>query len=207
MCCRSPRSCAARPICCWRPARPASRSTSRRASSWRPGTCRTSPPRSPRPATSSILLCERGASFGYNTLVVDMRALPIMAQTGYPVVFDATHAVPQPGGLGDRSGGEREFGPVLARAAVAVGVAAVFLETHEDPDRSAHRRSSDDAAAEGASRADRNPRSPWTASQRRRRTKVSAERASIGPDCFASWRRSSKCHPGEPGSTYPLFSG
>ncbi|HVH76940.1 MAG TPA: 3-deoxy-8-phosphooctulonate synthase [Stellaceae bacterium] len=83
-----------------------------------------------------ILLCERGASFGYNTLVADMRSLPIMARTGYPVVFDATHAVAQPGGLGDRSGGEREFGPVLARAAVAVGVAAIFLETHEDPDRS-----------------------------------------------------------------------
>jgi 2-dehydro-3-deoxyphosphooctonate aldolase (KDO 8-P synthase) len=81
-----------------------------------------------------ILLCERGASFGYNTLVVDMRALPIMAQTGYPVVFDATHAVAQPGGLGDRSGGEREFGPVLARAAAAIGVAAIFLETHQDPD-------------------------------------------------------------------------
>jgi 2-dehydro-3-deoxyphosphooctonate aldolase (KDO 8-P synthase) len=82
-----------------------------------------------------ILLCERGASFGYNTLVVDMRALPIMAQTGYPVVFDATHAVATPGGLGDRSGGEREFGPILGRAAVAIGVAAVFLETHQDPDR------------------------------------------------------------------------
>jgi 2-dehydro-3-deoxyphosphooctonate aldolase (KDO 8-P synthase) len=81
-----------------------------------------------------IMLCERGASFGYNTLIADMRALPIMARTGYPVVMDATHAVAQPGGLGDRSGGEREFGPVLARAAVAVGVAAVFLETHQDPD-------------------------------------------------------------------------
>src|ERR1700730_16132847 len=81
-----------------------------------------------------ILLCERGASFGYNTLVVDMRALPIMAQTGYPVVFDATHSVAQPGALGDRSGGEREFAPVLARAAVAVGIAAVFIETHQDPD-------------------------------------------------------------------------
>ncbi len=80
-----------------------------------------------------ILLCERGATFGYNNLVVDMRALPIMAQTGYPVVFDATHAVAQPGGLGDRSGGEREFGPVLARAAVAIGIAAIFLETHRDP--------------------------------------------------------------------------
>jgi 2-dehydro-3-deoxyphosphooctonate aldolase (KDO 8-P synthase) len=82
-----------------------------------------------------ILLCERGASFGYNTLVVDMRALPIMAQTGYPVVFDATHAVAQPGALGDRSGGERQFAPVLARAAAAVGVAAIFIETHQDPDR------------------------------------------------------------------------
>ena len=82
-----------------------------------------------------ILLCERGASFGYNTLVVDMRALPIMAQTGYPVVFDATHAVTQPGALGDRSGGEREFAPVLARAAAAIGVAAMFIETHQDPDR------------------------------------------------------------------------
>jgi 2-dehydro-3-deoxyphosphooctonate aldolase (KDO 8-P synthase) len=82
-----------------------------------------------------ILLCERGASFGYNTLTVDMRALPIMARTGYPVVFDATHAVATPGGLGDRSGGEREFGPILARAAVAIGIAAIFLETHQDPDR------------------------------------------------------------------------
>ena len=82
-----------------------------------------------------ILLCERGVSFGYNTLVVDMRALPVMAQTGYPVVFDATHSVAQPSGLGDRSGGEREFGPVLARAAAAIGVAAMFIETHQDPDR------------------------------------------------------------------------
>jgi 2-dehydro-3-deoxyphosphooctonate aldolase (KDO 8-P synthase) len=82
----------------------------------------------------NILLCERGASFGYNTLVSDMRALPILAQTGYPVVFDATHSVQQPGGQGERSGGEREFVPVLARAAVAVGVAAVFMETHQDPD-------------------------------------------------------------------------
>jgi 2-dehydro-3-deoxyphosphooctonate aldolase (KDO 8-P synthase) len=81
-----------------------------------------------------ILLCERGASFGYNTLVADMRGLPIMAKTGYPVIFDATHSVQQPGGLGDRSGGERAFAPVLARAAVAVGVAGVFMETHEDPD-------------------------------------------------------------------------
>jgi 2-dehydro-3-deoxyphosphooctonate aldolase (KDO 8-P synthase) len=83
----------------------------------------------------AILLCERGVSFGYNTLVSDMRALPIMARTGYPVVFDATHSVQQPGGQGASSGGEREFAPVLARAALAVGVAAVFIETHEDPDR------------------------------------------------------------------------
>jgi 2-dehydro-3-deoxyphosphooctonate aldolase (KDO 8-P synthase) len=83
----------------------------------------------------NILLCERGASFGYNTLVSDFRALPIMARTGYPVVFDATHSVQQPGGQGSSSGGQREFAPVLARAALAVGVAAVFIETHPDPDR------------------------------------------------------------------------
>jgi 2-dehydro-3-deoxyphosphooctonate aldolase (KDO 8-P synthase) len=82
----------------------------------------------------NILLCERGASFGYNTLVSDMRSLPIMARTGYPVVFDATHSVQQPGGQGTSSGGQREFAPVLARAALAVGCAAVFIETHEDPD-------------------------------------------------------------------------
>jgi 2-dehydro-3-deoxyphosphooctonate aldolase (KDO 8-P synthase) len=82
-----------------------------------------------------IMLCERGASFGYNTLVTDLRGLPIMAATGYPVVFDATHSVQQPGGQGTSSGGQREFAPVLARAAVAVGVAAVFIETHPDPDR------------------------------------------------------------------------
>ena len=81
-----------------------------------------------------ILLTERGTSFGYNTLVADMRALPQMAQTGYPVVMDATHSVQQPGGRGGSSGGQREFAPVMARAAVAVGVAAVFIETHEDPD-------------------------------------------------------------------------
>lgn len=82
-----------------------------------------------------ITLCERGASFGYNTLVTDFRSLPIMARTGYPVVFDATHAVQQPGGLGGASGGQREFAPVLARAAVAVGVAGVFIEAHDAPDR------------------------------------------------------------------------
>jgi 2-dehydro-3-deoxyphosphooctonate aldolase (KDO 8-P synthase) len=81
-----------------------------------------------------ILLTERGVSFGYNTLVSDMRSLPIMAATGYPVVFDATHSVQQPGGQGTASGGDRRFVPVLARAAVAVGVAGVFAETHPDPD-------------------------------------------------------------------------
>ena len=81
-----------------------------------------------------IMLCERGVSFGYNTLVADMRSLPIMARTGWPVVMDATHSVQQPGGQGGSSGGQREFAPVMARAAVAIGVAAVFMETHEDPD-------------------------------------------------------------------------
>jgi 2-dehydro-3-deoxyphosphooctonate aldolase (KDO 8-P synthase) len=81
-----------------------------------------------------ILLTERGASFGYNTLVTDMRSLPIMAATGYPVVMDATHSVQQPGGQGTSSGGQREFAPVMARAAAAIGVAAIFIETHPDPD-------------------------------------------------------------------------
>jgi 2-dehydro-3-deoxyphosphooctonate aldolase (KDO 8-P synthase) len=81
-----------------------------------------------------ILLTERGSSFGYNTLVADLRSLPIMARTGYPVVFDATHSVQQPGGQGAASGGQREFAPVLARAALAIGVAAAFIETHPDPD-------------------------------------------------------------------------
>ena len=82
-----------------------------------------------------VLVTERGVSFGYNTLVSDLRALPVLAAGGDPVVFDATHSVQQPGGLGRASGGQREFVPVLARAAVAVGVAAVFIETHQDPDR------------------------------------------------------------------------
>lgn len=82
----------------------------------------------------NIMLCERGASFGYNTLISDMRALPIMAEFGYPVVFDATHSVQQPGGKGASTGGQREFVPVLARSAISLGIAAVFLETHQDPD-------------------------------------------------------------------------
>ena len=83
---------------------------------------------------SRILLTERGVSFGYNTLVADMRSLPIMARTGYPVIMDATHSVQQPGGQGNSSGGQREFAPVMARAAVSLGIAGVFIETHENPD-------------------------------------------------------------------------
>ena len=82
----------------------------------------------------NILITERGASFGYNTLVSDMRSLPIMARFGFPIVFDATHSVQQPGGMGEKSGGQREFVPYLARAAIAVGVGAIFMESHEDPD-------------------------------------------------------------------------
>jgi len=82
----------------------------------------------------NILITERGASFGYNTLISDMRALPIMSKFGFPIVFDATHSVQQPGGMGEKSGGQREFVPFLARAAIAVGVGAIFMETHEDPD-------------------------------------------------------------------------
>ncbi|MAH83641.1 MAG: 3-deoxy-8-phosphooctulonate synthase [Rhodospirillaceae bacterium TMED8] len=81
-----------------------------------------------------VMLCERGVSFGYNTLIADMRSLAILASTGHPVVFDATHSVQQPGGHGITSGGQRQFAPVLARAAVAIGVAAIFIETHQDPD-------------------------------------------------------------------------
>ena len=83
---------------------------------------------------NNILVTERGASFGYNTLVSDMRALPIMSKLGFPIVFDATHSVQQPGGMGEKSGGQKEFVPHLARAAIAVGVGAIFIETHEDPD-------------------------------------------------------------------------
>ena len=83
---------------------------------------------------NKIILCERGTSFGYNNLVSDMRSIPIMQKTGWPVIFDATHSVQQPGGLGEKSGGQREFVEHLARAAVAVGVAGVFIETHQDPD-------------------------------------------------------------------------
>jgi 2-dehydro-3-deoxyphosphooctonate aldolase (KDO 8-P synthase) len=83
----------------------------------------------------NILITERGTSFGYNTLVSDMRAIPIMSKFGFPIVFDSTHSVQQPGGMGERSGGQREFVPYLSKAAIAVGVAAIFIETHEDPDK------------------------------------------------------------------------
>tara|TARA_A100001015_G_scaffold110258_1_gene122333 strand:- start:3950 stop:4411 length:462 start_codon:yes stop_codon:yes gene_type:complete len=82
----------------------------------------------------NILITERGASFGYNTLVSDMRSLPIMSKFGFPIVFDATHSVKQPGGMGEKSGGQREFVPYLSRAAIAVGISAIFIETHDDPD-------------------------------------------------------------------------
>jgi 2-dehydro-3-deoxyphosphooctonate aldolase (KDO 8-P synthase) len=88
-----------------------------------------------RAGNPNVLVTERGVSFGYNTLISDMRALPTLAKTGAPVIFDATHSVQQPGGQGSSSGGEREFVPVLARAAVAVGIAGVFIETHQDPDK------------------------------------------------------------------------
>ena len=84
--------------------------------------------------SGGVMICERGVSFGYNTLVSDFRSIPILKEIGYPVVFDATHSVQQPGGLGDKSSGQREFVPTLATAASAIGVAALFMETHEDPD-------------------------------------------------------------------------
>jgi 2-dehydro-3-deoxyphosphooctonate aldolase (KDO 8-P synthase) len=117
----------------------ASRSTSRRRSSWRrttwsmSSTRRATPPRRPASTKTTIMVCERGASFGYNNLVSDMRGLAIMRETGCPVVFDATHSVQLPGGQGTSSGGQREHVPVLARAAVAAGISGLFMETHPDP--------------------------------------------------------------------------
>ena len=84
--------------------------------------------------SGGVMICERGVSFGYNTLISDFRSIPILKQIGYPVVFDATHSVQQPGGLGEKSGGQREFVPTLATAAAAIGVGAIFMEAHEDPD-------------------------------------------------------------------------
>ena len=134
-CCKFRRSCAVRPTCCSPPARPGKPINVKKGQFLAPWDMANVAAKIASTGNHDILLCERGASFGYNTLVSDFRALPIMARTGYPVVFDATHSVQQPGGQGGSSGGEREFAPVLARAALAVGVAAVFIETHPDPDR------------------------------------------------------------------------
>ena len=119
---------------CGRGAAPGRAANGRRGQSRAPGELAHVGAKITGAGNAQVLVTERGASFGYNTLVSDMRALPIMARTGAPVIFDATHSVQQPGGKGTSSGGEREFVPVLARAAVAVGVAGVFIETHPDPD-------------------------------------------------------------------------
>ncbi len=134
--CRSRRSCAGRPTC-WSPRpRPAASINVKKGQFLAPWDMANVVAKITGAGNPNVLVTERGASFGYNTLVSDMRALPILARTtGAPVIFDATHSVQQPGGQGTASGGEREFVPVLARAAVAVGVAGVFIETHQDPDK------------------------------------------------------------------------
>ena len=135
MCCRSRRSCAARPICCSPPRKTGRVVNVKKGQFLAPWDMKNVVAKITGAGNRNVLVTERGASFGYNTLVSDMRALPILARTtGAPVIFDATHSVQQPGGQGTSSGGEREFVPVLARAAVAVGVAGVFIETHQDPD-------------------------------------------------------------------------
>jgi 3-deoxy-8-phosphooctulonate synthase len=126
-----------------------------------------------------ILLTERGVSFGYNTLVTDMRSLPEMMKTGYPVVMDATHSVQQPGGQGESSGGQREFAPVMARAAVSLGVAAVFIETHEAPDTAPLRRAEHDPARRHAC-----PRRipSWPSTNSRKRTRSGSDNGELpGP--------------------------
>ena len=135
-CCRSRRSSAGRPTC-WSPRpRPAASVNVKKGQFLAPWDMANVVAKITGAGNRNVLVTERGASFGYNTLVSDMRALPILARsTGAPVIFDATHSVQQPGGQGTSSGGEREFVPVLARAAVAVGVAGVFIETHQDPDK------------------------------------------------------------------------
>ena len=135
-CCRFPPFSPGRPTCSWRPRRPAGRCTSRRASSSPRATCGTSSTSSPPPAATNMLLCERGTFFGYGRLVNDMRAIPQMQSLGVPVVFDATHSVQEPGGLGGATGGNRAMVEPLARAAMALGVDGLFCETHPDPDRS-----------------------------------------------------------------------
>ena len=134
-CCRSRRSSAGRPTCWSPPQKPASTVNVKKGQFLAPWDMKNVVAKITGAGNRNVLVTERGASFGYNTLVSDMRALPILARdTGAPVIFDATHSVQQPGGQGTSSGGEREFVPVLARAAVAVGVAGVFIETHQDPD-------------------------------------------------------------------------
>ena len=129
-------SCAARPTCCWLAAcnRPKPVNV-KKGQFLAPWDMQNVVDKLRGAGNAQVLVCERGTSFGYNRLVNDMRALPVLRETGCPVVFDATHSVQEPGGEGTRSGGRREFVPVLARAACAVGVAAVFMETHPDPDR------------------------------------------------------------------------
>ena len=136
MSCRSRRSCAGRPTCCWRRRVTGRVVNVKKGQFLAPWDMANVVAKITGAGNPNVLVTERGATFGYNTLVSDMRALPILARsTGAPVIFDATHSVQQPGGQGTSSGGEREFVPVLARAAVAVGVAGVFIETHPDPDR------------------------------------------------------------------------
>ena len=134
MCCKSPPSSAGRPTFLIAAARTGRAVNVKKGQFLAPWDMKNVVAKLTQAGAGDVLVTERGVSFGYNTLVSDMRALPVLAQTGAPVIFDATHSVQQPGGLGGASGGQREFVPVLARAAVAVGVAGVFIETHPDPD-------------------------------------------------------------------------
>ena len=164
-CCRSRRSSRARPTCSWPPRAPARWSTSRRASSWRPPTCGTSSPRSRPRATPSMLVTERGVSFGYNNLVVDMRAFPMLRALGYPVVFDVTHSLQLPGAGDGVTAGLAEYIEPLASAGVAAGVDAVFMEVHEDPSRA-----KSDARQRAAPRSARGA-APQAHAHRRRRAR------------------------------------
>ena len=132
--CKSPPSCADRPTSSIAAARTGRAVNVKKGQFLAPWDMKNVVAKLTQAGAADVLVTERGVSFGYNTLVSDMRALPVLARTGAPVIFDATHSAQQPGGLGGASGGQREFVPVLARAAVAVGVAGVFIETHPDPD-------------------------------------------------------------------------
>ena len=143
MCCRSPRSCRARPICIVAAAKTGKVVNVKKGQFLAPWDMKNVIDKVTESGNPNVLVTERGASFGYNTLVVDMTALPEMAKFGAPVVMDATHAVQKPGGQGTSSGGNREMAPYIARAAVAAGVAAVFMETHEDPERATREGRSD----------------------------------------------------------------